>query len=164
MAITYHNENISYRFRHKRLMNKVIRKIFTDHGFGIGEVGIVFCSDEYLLGINVEYLKHDYFTDIITFEYSEDMIRSGDLFISIERTEENAVKNAVSHWTETARIIIHGILHLAGYKDENPKQRSEMSKKEDLYLDILDQYRLNRQIESDVTDQFDYEGKVKFNE
>lgn len=102
-----------------------------------GDISFIFCSDLYLLGINKEYLKHDYFTDIITFDYVEDGIVSGDIFISIDRVKENATLYKVDFLSEINRIMIHGILHLLGYKDKKPADKSLMTNKEDYYLSIL---------------------------
>jgi probable rRNA maturation factor len=100
----------------------------------LGEITLVFCSDDYLLKMNEQYLKHDYYTDIITFDYSEKSFISGDLFISTERVSENAVKFATSFAKELYRVIFHGVLHLAGYNDKTGVQQQQMREKEDNYL------------------------------
>lgn len=102
-----------------------------------GEINIIFCSDEYLLKMNKEHLKHDFYTDIITFDYCENSIVSGDLFISKQRVEENAREFATSFRNEINRVVIHGILHLIGYKDKTNEQQKEISTKEDFYLSKL---------------------------
>jgi rRNA maturation RNase YbeY len=98
---------------------------------------LIFCSDEYLLDVNKKYLNHDYYTDIITFDYVEDKIISGDIFISSDRVRENANQFNVSFEMELFRIIIHGILHLLGYKDKTKKDKSLMTEKENFYLSRL---------------------------
>lgn len=100
------------------------------------EISIVFCSDEYLLGLNKEYLSHDYYTDIITFDYyTEDV--TGDLFISIDRVRENAINNDVLFDNELRRVVAHGVLHLLGYGDKSKEEASLMRKKENEALELL---------------------------
>lgn len=100
----------------------------------IGEISIILLSDEELLKINIDYLQHDYYTDIITFDYSEGCKISGELYISVDRVKENAQKYGYRFEEELKRVIIHGILHLCGYKDKSKKEQHEMRKKEDYYL------------------------------
>ena len=101
----------------------------------LGEINYIFCDDDYLLEKNQTYLNHDTYTDIITFDYSEENSVSGDIFISIERLKENARKFAVPFDTELRRVMIHGVLHLIGYKDKSDKEKKLMREKEDFYLD-----------------------------
>jgi probable rRNA maturation factor len=93
-----------------------------------GNLTYIFCSDEYLRDINYKYLGHDYYTDIITFNYNEGKLISGDMFISIERVNENSVLFEVSPEEELLRVIIHGLLHLLGLKDDNDKEKENMRK------------------------------------
>ncbi len=102
-----------------------------------GDINFIFCSDPYLLSINQQYLKHDYFTDIITFDYSESNIVSGDVYISLERVSENAIEFSKSFSNELSRILVHGVLHLIGYEDSDENKRKDMSKLEDKYLNRL---------------------------
>lgn len=92
----------------------------------LGNVAYVFCSDEYLLEMNQEHLKHDYYTDIITFDYTEGKIIAGDIFISVDRVQENADLNAVSFEQELRRVMIHGILHLLGLRDKKKEDQKAM--------------------------------------
>ncbi|MCR9171247.1 MAG: rRNA maturation RNase YbeY [bacterium] len=103
-------------------------------GCELGEVGIVFCSDTHILEANKQYLNHDYYTDIITFDYREDDVISGDLLISVDRVKENAGDLQVDWKNELYRVVVHGVLHIIGYKDKSDKERSEMREKEDFYL------------------------------
>lgn len=103
----------------------------------LGDVTLIFCSNEYLLKINQEYLNHDYYTDIITFDYTEDNIICGDLFISLEMVTENAISNNVPFINEVNRVVVHGILHLIGYKDKSDEDSKLMRKKENQMLDLL---------------------------
>ncbi len=98
------------------------------------EVNLIFCSDEYLLKMNIEYLQHDYYTDIISFDYCEEDKILGDLFISKDRVLENSIDNNVSFELELQRVIVHGVLHLCGYKDKTDEEAALMRSKEDFYL------------------------------
>ena len=100
----------------------------------LGNISIVFCSDEYLLKINDEYLSHNYYTDIITFDYCENSVISGDLFISLDRISENARIFEVQFNEELYRVIFHGLLHLVAYKDKTEAEKKVMRAKEDYYL------------------------------
>ncbi len=103
----------------------------------LGDITLIFCSDEYLLKVNQEHLDHDYYTDIITFDYSEDDFVSGDLFISIDRVSENAETNNVSFQNELNRVVVHGVLHLCGYKDKSDDEEKMMRLKENEKLKML---------------------------
>jgi probable rRNA maturation factor len=103
-----------------------------------GDICIIFCSDDYLYEMNKKYLNHYYYTDIITFNYVEDAVISGDLFISIDRIRENAKKFRVTFLKELYRVIIHGVLHLVGYHDETTDEQRLMRGKEDFYLSKIE--------------------------
>ena len=103
----------------------------------LGTITVVFCSDEYLLEMNRRHLDHDYFTDIITFDYCEGDLVSGDLFISVDRVLENSLKEQVGFLNELARVCVHGVLHLCGYGDKSSSERVVMRKKEDHYLRLF---------------------------
>ena len=102
--------------------------------FKSGEITIVFCIDDYLLEINKTYLNHDFYTDIITFDYSGNDFVSGDLFISVDRVKDNAESFSVSFDNELKRVIYHGVLHLCGYKDKTENDEKEMREKENFYI------------------------------
>ena len=99
-------------------------------------INFIFCDDAYLLEMNQEYLKHDTFTDIITFDYGSSEAVSGDIFISVDRIRENAAKLQQNALDELHRVMIHGILHLIGYKDKSPADKAQMTSKEDKYLSL----------------------------
>ncbi|PLX24738.1 MAG: rRNA maturation RNase YbeY [Salinivirgaceae bacterium] len=103
-------------------------------GFELGEIDIINCSDNYLLEVNREHLQHNYFTDVITFDYVVGDIISGDIYISEDRIKDNAIDFGVTGKTEFLRVIIHGVLHLCGYKDGTENEKKEMRMKEDYYL------------------------------
>ena len=100
----------------------------------LNEVNLIFCSDEYLLKMNIEFLQHDYYTDIISFDYCEGKVISGDLFISKDRVCENAIINKVGFSMELNRVVVHGVLHLCGFKDKSEEEADIMRGKEDYYL------------------------------
>lgn len=102
----------------------------------LGDINIIFCSDNYILDVNVKYLQHDYFTDIITFDYCEGNILSGDLFISIDSVRENALEYCTDFNEELHRVIVHGVLHLIGYDDHSEQEKKVMREKEDYYLNL----------------------------
>ena len=103
----------------------------------ISSLNYIFCSDEYLLTINKDYLNHDYYTDIITFDYSAEQVVSGDIYISIDRVADNAKEFHVSFEEELMRVIAHGCLHLLGYKDKTEEEQTLMTKKEEASLSLL---------------------------
>ena len=102
----------------------------------LGDINIIFCSDNYLLDINQKFLGHDYFTDIITFDYCEDDRLNGDLFISVDSVRENAVEFGQEFDVELSRVMVHGILHLVGYDDHTKADQKVMRQKEDYYLSL----------------------------
>jgi probable rRNA maturation factor len=112
-----------------------INHLINSEKFELGDITIVFCNDDYLLEMNKSYLDHDYYTDIITFDYSEAAVISGDLFISIDRVIENSSAFHVSFNHELSRVIYHGVLHLCGYKDKSDDDIKIMRSKENFYLD-----------------------------
>lgn len=117
---------------------KKIKFLITNEDKKVGEIAIIFCDDNYLLDINKEFLNHNYYTDIITFNYCENSVISGDLFISLERITENAHKYNTSFNKELFRVIFHGLLHLAGYNDKTDAEKQMMRFKEDYYLQGMD--------------------------
>ena len=132
--IQFCSEDITFslkeKLKHKAWLNEVAKQ----EGKKILELSYVFCSDEYLLQINQEYLNHDTLTDIVTFDNSEDPKKiEGDIFISIDRVKENGEKLGTSN-TELERVMVHGLLHLLGYKDKKKEDKAVMTEKEDFYI------------------------------
>ena len=136
MAIRFHSEDISFIPKLKGLLRQWIENTLRSEQSQAGEINIIFCSDGHLLALNKQYLKHNTFTDIITFDYSTGAKRSGDIFISIPRVEENAKQYKVSFEDELHRVIIHGILHLTGYTDKSSSEKLIMRQKEEKYLSL----------------------------
>jgi probable rRNA maturation factor len=138
--ISFHTEDIKFTLKNKTILKKWIISIIEKKERKAGDLNFIFCSDEHLLGINKQYLNHDTYTDIITFDYSKDDVKlpvSGDIFISVDRVKENAEKFGKSFENELQRVIIHGSLHLLGYTDKNKAAKEEMTKEEDRALKLL---------------------------
>lgn len=134
-AINFFEEGISFKLKDKAKVRTWITDTVTAEGYRLKELNYIFCSDEYLLQINQQYLNHDTLTDIVTFDNSEiPGSITGDIFISVERIRENASKFSVSETDELHRVIIHGALHLLGYKDKTKADKAKMTEKEDFYL------------------------------
>lgn len=134
-SISFFEEDISFKLKNKAHVRQWITDAIQNEGFKLKELTYIFCSDNYLLQINQQYLDHDTYTDIITFDNSEgNKIVTGDIFISIERIRENAAKFNVPETNELHRVIIHGVLHLLGYKDKSALDKQKMTEKEDFYL------------------------------
>ena len=135
-SIAFTNADTSYRLRKLRSVRDWVHLCIQKHDHEVGEITVVFCSDEYLLDMNREHLDHDYYTDIITFDYTENKLVSGDLFISLDRVKDNAKGGGTTLNDELHRVIIHGILHLMGYKDKTPADQTVMRSKEDYCLTL----------------------------
>lgn len=137
MAISFSNQGIKYNLKDKRKVSNWIKEVAKNYDKKVGELSIVFVSDDDILSINQQYLNHNYFTDIITFDYSFDRIIEGDIFISIDTVRTNSQKFRTEFNDELLRVIIHGVLHLIGFKDKNPKDKKEMTLNENLALNIF---------------------------
>lgn len=132
--ITFLTEDITFGLKEKLKHKAWLKDVAKAEGFTIGELNYIFCSDAYLLDINQKYLSHDTLTDIVTFDNSEDpKMIEGDIFISIERVRENAIKFDTKG-SELQRVMVHGLLHLAGYKDKDKAQKELMRNKENEHL------------------------------
>lgn len=134
--ISYHFENTDFVFRERELNNRWLRTVAESEMKRIGDIAVIFCSDGYLLDVNRKYLGHDYFTDIITFDYCEGERLSGDLFISVDSVRENAVEYGTEFADELNRVMVHGLLHLIGYDDHTEEDVKTMREKENQYLEI----------------------------
>jgi len=132
--VRFFNEDTNFSYKGKELVRKWYKFAAETELKCLGQVNIIFCSDNYILDINMKYLQHDYFTDIITFDYCEGNKLSGDLFISIDSVRENAEFYKTEFKDELDRVIIHGLLHLIGYDDYTPEDQTKMRSKEDYYL------------------------------
>ncbi|MEI8272462.1 MAG: rRNA maturation RNase YbeY [Paludibacter sp.] len=132
--IQYIAEDLKLPTLEKQKINRWIKETAAEYEKKTGDIAFIFCSDERILEINKQYLNHDYYTDIITFDYSEGRIISGDIFISLDTVQSNATEFKVSFEQELKRILIHGILHLCGQEDKTPELRLQMSEKENSAL------------------------------
>lgn len=137
MAVSF-SEECSFRLKGKLKIKRWIKQIVENYGYKLGEVSYVFCSDERILEVNKQYLSHDFYTDIITFDYVERERVSGDIFISIDRVEENAQDFNVSFQQELLRVIIHGVLHLLGFEDHSQEEQQLMRQKENEAIALWD--------------------------
>jgi rRNA maturation RNase YbeY len=137
MAIYFFSEEINFELEEKLIRKRWLKSIATKAGFTIKELNYVFCSDEYLYRMNLEYLNHDTYTDIITFDNSEkEFDIAGDIFVSIDRVGENAQTNNQKVETELNRVLVHGLLHLMGYKDKTKEESTLMRQKEEESINL----------------------------
>lgn len=139
--ISYFNQDIEFKLKGKLINNQWLKLVAESEIRRIGDINIIFCSDNYILDVNMKYLGHDYFTDIITFDYCEKDKLNGDLFISIDSVRENALHYGTEFETELNRVMVHGILHLIGYDDHSKKDNKIMREKEDYYISLKDAIR-----------------------
>ena len=135
--ITYSSENVKFPNIKRRETTAWIRRVAATYGKKVGEVGYLFCDDEHILSVNREYLGHDYYTDIITFDYTENDVISGDIFISLDTVRSNSEEQHTTYDEELHRVIIHGILHLCGINDKGPGEREIMEAAENKALAML---------------------------
>lgn len=138
--VRYYNEDIKFDFKQRLSNNRWLKFVAGSELKTLGNVNIIFCSDNYILDVNMQYLQHDYFTDIITFDYCEGKVLSGDLFISVDSVRENAAFYGTEFKDELNRVIVHGLLHLIGYDDHSEDDIKVMRSKEDYYLSFRNNF------------------------
>ena len=138
MQINFFQEDSKFPSSLKKTPFRAVVKLIIkfEYSKSIGYINFIACSDEFLLSVNNKFLNHDFYTDIITFDYSETQIES-DTYVSIERIIENAAMNSASSLSECYRVLIHGVLHLAGYKDITDSEKKIMTQKENYYLQLI---------------------------
>jgi len=136
-GIYFFKADTKFRFSKRVQVAGWIKSIVKAEGKRCGDIIFVFCSDKYLLQLNRRFLNHEYFTDVITFDYSSGKVISGEIYISIDRIKENAFELGVAFRVELNRVIIHGVLHLIGYSDSTKAQKKAMRLKEDACLSLL---------------------------
>lgn len=134
--VHYFREDTNFNFKNKRFNSAWLNEVAHNEGKVLGDINIIFCSDPYLLEINRTYLKHDFYTDVITFDYCEGNILTGDIFISVDTVKDNASFYNVEFSTEMSRVIVHGLLHLIGYDDHTQEDQMVMREKENFYIDL----------------------------
>ena len=135
--IRYYTDDCAYRLPQKRLTAAWLRSVAEAEGYVAGDVNYIFCSARRLLEMNRQFLGHDYFTDVITFDYSDrkgTRVVSGDIFIDVETVADNARQYGAARLEEMRRVVVHGLLHLCGQKDKTPTANRQMHRKEDKYL------------------------------
>jgi rRNA maturation RNase YbeY len=142
--INYFNEDVKFNLNSRRIISKWLRNIVSERGFTIGQLNYIFCCDSYLLEINQRFLGHDYYTDVIAFDYSSDFELqygansvSGDIYISVDTVRHNAEIYKVAFDQELHRVMVHGLLHLLGFDDLTPELQKEMRVQEDEALNSL---------------------------
>ncbi|MCH2214171.1 MAG: rRNA maturation RNase YbeY [Flavobacteriales bacterium] len=135
--IFFYSELPDFTFDKSEIISEWIVHASKQERVTICALNYIFCSDDYLLDINLGYLNHNYLTDIITFPYQEGDVLESDIFISLDRVKENAIELNIAWFHELCRVIIHGFLHLCGYRDKTDEEKFEMRNKEDYYLSLL---------------------------
>lgn len=136
--INYFFEDTNFKFNKRRATSKWLKSAIALENKKLGDISIIYCSDDYLLEINKQYLSHDYYTDVITFNYCEGDLISGDIFISVDTIKANAQEYGASFDNELCRVMVHGVLHLIGYDDDCESNQLIMRQKEDFYLERYD--------------------------
>ena len=137
--IRYFCEDIKFTYKNKLANNRWLKMVAGSEIRKIGDINVIFCSDNYILDVNMKYLQHDYFTDIITFDYCEGKVLSGDLFISVDSVRENSIEFGTDFEEELHRVIVHRVLHLIGYDDHTEEDKKVMRQKENYYLQMRSQ-------------------------
>lgn len=143
MRISYYTDGVEMPDINQTIINKWIEAIADYYGKKCAEIAYIFCNDSKIIEVNRQYLQHDYYTDIITFDYTHGSRISGDLFISLDTVESNSVEQNTTYESELHRVIIHGILHLCGINDKGPGEREQMEAAENHALSILNELRNN---------------------
>lgn len=136
--VRYYNDSTAYRLPEKRRTAAWLEQVAREEGYTLGEVTYIFCSSERHRAMNIEFLGHDYFTDVITFDYSDrkvEKVVSGDVFIDVDTVRDNARLYNSTFLKEMRRVVVHGLLHLCGQKDKSPSAERQMHRKEDKYLE-----------------------------
>lgn len=135
--VRYYNDQTTYRLRDKRKVAAWLKEVAREEGYALGDVTYIFCSSEVHRKMNIDFIGHDYFTDVITFDYSDlkgEGVVSGDIFIDVDTVKDNARIYSATPRREMLRVVVHGLLHLCGQKDKTPRAEKQMHRKEDYYL------------------------------
>ena len=142
--VRYYNDSTSYRLREKRAVASWLRQVAEAEGYTLGDVSYIFCSSAVHRKMNIDFIGHDYFTDIITFDYSDlkgEGVVSGDIFIDVDTVADNARIYGATRRDEMLRVVVHGVLHLCGQKDKTPRAEKQMHRKEDKYIALYKEER-----------------------
>ncbi|MBQ2429572.1 MAG: rRNA maturation RNase YbeY [Alistipes sp.] len=144
MMVRYYNDSTTYRLRDKRKIAAWLKRVAQEEGYSLGDVNYIFCSSEVHRKMNIDFIGHDYFTDIITFDYSDlkgEGVVSGDIFIDVDTVADNARIYGATRRDEMLRVVVHGVLHLCGQKDKTPRAEKQMHRKEDKYIALYKEER-----------------------
>ena len=134
MPVFFHNEDVDFPIQQKNKKKRWLKDVIEHLDFKLGNISVVFCSDNYLLNLNKKHLNHNYYTDVITFNYCSNKTISGDIFVSVDRVRAFSLDTNTPFLSEINRVIVHGVLHLCGFDDKKPEEILRMRKLEDLYL------------------------------
>ena len=137
MPVFFHNEDVDFSIQQKDKKKRWLKAVIDHLDFKLGNISVIFCSDDYLLSLNKKHLNHNYYTDVITFNYCSNKTISGDIFVSVDRVRAFSIDTNTSFLSEINRVIVHGVLHLCGFDDKKPDEILKMRKLEDLYLTKL---------------------------
>ena len=137
MPVFFHNEDVDFPFHQKNKKKRWLKDVIEHLDFKPGNISVIFCSDDYLLSLNKKHLNHNYYTDVITFNYCSNKTISGDIFVSVDRVRAFSIDTNTPFLSEINRVIVHGVLHLCGFDDKKPDEILKMRKLEDLYLTKL---------------------------
>ena len=143
-SIRFYNADKKLTITQKKLLTSFIPSIFSNENKSLNSLAIISCSDDYLLDLNKQFLNHDYYTDILTFDLSKKEDIVGEIYISLDRIKENSLSHEVSFQEEFFRILFHGVLHLCGYEDKTPTNKLQMTSKEDFYLDKFSTFHVKQ--------------------
>ncbi len=142
--VRYYNDSTTYRLRDKRKIAAWLKRVAQEEGYSLGDVNYIFCSSEVHRKMNIDFIGHAYFTDIITFDYSDlkgEGVVSGDIFIDVDTVADNARIYGATKRDEMLRVVVHGVLHLCGQKDKTPRAEKQMHRKEDKYIALYKEER-----------------------
>ena len=137
MPVFFHNEDVDFPIQQKNKKKRWLKAVIDHLDFKLGNISVIFCSDDYLLSLNKKHLNHNYYTDVITFNYCSNETISGDIFVSVDRVRAFSIDTNTPFLSEINRVIVHGVLHLCGFDDKKPDEILKMRKLEDLYLTKL---------------------------
>ncbi|MCQ2216228.1 MAG: rRNA maturation RNase YbeY [Bacteroidales bacterium] len=137
--ITFNEDGAKSKLKNRRVIKNWIKEVAKSYGLVTGDLSYIFCTDDMILEVNRQYLQHDYYTDIITFDYVESNVCSGDMFISVDTVKSNSELFNSTYMNELHRVVIHGVLHLCGLKDKSPKDEKKMRAAEDKALALLNE-------------------------
>ena len=141
-VVKFHVADANLVLAQKTRLKQFIKHLFLTEGKNLQSLDYIFCSDKYLLSLNRQFLQHDYFTDILTFDLSKNKYTTGEIYISIDRVKENSILNNTSYPDELRRVIFHGALHLCGYLDKNKEEKELMTEKENFYLEQFNAFHV----------------------